>query len=93
MHDRGVVAAAKFPADLRQRTRRQLLGEVHRDLAGASDGASATVGGHLAESDIEMLGHPLLDFVDRHAPFVRAEEIVQDFVGALERDITPDQLR
>src|SRR5215469_16940819 len=26
MHDRRVVAAAKFPADLRQRTRRQLLG-------------------------------------------------------------------
>src|SRR5437868_11213506 len=92
VHDRGVIPAAELAADLRQRSRRQLLGQIHRDLTRAGDGAGAAIGGHLAQLYVEVLGDLFLNFVDRHPPLVRAEEIVQHLLHALQRDITPDQL-
>src|SRR5438270_3288399 len=92
MHDGGVITAAELAADLRQRSRRQLLGQIHCDLTRAGDGAGAAIGGHLAQFDIEVFGDLFLDFVDSNPSLVRAEQIVQHLLDALERDIAPHQL-
>src|ERR1700730_13635225 len=62
----GVVAAAEFAPDFGQGARGQLLGEVHRDLARAGDDSGAPARCHFGQLDVEMLGDPLLDRVDRH---------------------------
>src|SRR6266851_4710846 len=92
MHDRGVIATTEFLADLRQRARRQLLGEIHCDLARPRDGTSPALGGHLAQTDVEMLGDAPLDFVDGYPPLTEAQQVAQQLLCALQRDLAPDQL-
>ena len=70
-----------------------MLGEVHRHLAGPRDRARPPGGVHVGEADVEMLRHPLLDLLDRHAPLVRAQKVLQHFLAGLQRDVAPDQGR
>ena len=41
MHDRRVIATAKFPADFWQGAGGELLGQIHGDLPGPGNSASA----------------------------------------------------
>src|SRR6185503_8886943 len=61
VHHGGVVPATEFPPDLGQRARRQLLAEIHRDLARPRDGAGAARRMHIGETDVVVLGDALLD--------------------------------
>src|SRR4051794_40393556 len=62
---RRMVATAESPADLGQRARSQLLGEIHGDLPRPGDLAGAAGRGHLRLADPVMFGNPGLDLVDR----------------------------
>src|SRR5688500_3280865 len=80
VHDRGVVAAAELAADLRQRAGGQLFGQEHGDLARAGDLAGAARRLHVGQLDVEMLGHPLLDFLDGDAAVVGAQQVAQQLL-------------
>ena len=48
---------------------------------------------HVGHADIEMFGHPLLDFLDGDPPVTGAQQVVQDLLTALQRDLPADQRR
>ena len=64
MHHCRMVAPAEFTANLGQRSRGQLLGEKHRDLAWPGHLAGPPWRLHIGKLDVEMLGHAALDVLD-----------------------------
>ena len=77
VHHRGVVAVAEPAADFGQAALGELLGQVHRHLARPRHRARAPGRRHVGQPDVEMLGDPLLDLLDRHPPVVRLQDVVQ----------------
>ena len=92
VHDRRMVAPTELTPDLGERARRELLGQIHGNLAGPGHGTSAPRRMHIGYSDVEVLSDPLLYFLDGNPPVVGAEQVVEHFLSGLERNITPDQL-
>ena len=92
MHNRRMVAPAEFPTDLRKGPGGQLFGEIHRDLPRTGDRAGPSGGIHFTETDIVVFGNALLDFLDRHAPIVRTQNVVQNFLRVVEGDRPPDEI-
>src|SRR3546814_9375136 len=84
-----MVAPAKAASDLGIGTRRQFLGEIHRDLARAGDRADAALRRHLGLVEPVVRAHRALDLVDRDAR-TRATDIFGETVlGEREIDRRP----
>ena len=74
-----VIAPAEAAADVRKRFGRELLREVHRDLARAGDFAGPARRRHLGLADPVMLGDLGLDLVDRDPALVGAKDVGEHF--------------
>ena len=81
-----MVAAAEFAPDLGVAARGQHLGQIHRHLPRADDGAGATLGGHFGAVDAVELADGALDLVDGDAFAVGGEDVGELFLGEGERD-------
>ncbi|MEA3057905.1 MAG: hypothetical protein QOF34_720, partial [Sphingomonadales bacterium] len=90
---RRMIAPAEAPADIGQRLGRQLLGQLHRNLARAGDLASPARGRHLGLANAIMLGDLGLDLVDRDPPLVGAQYIGQHLLDEGDVDLTPGHHR
>jgi hypothetical protein len=84
---RRVVAPAEAAADVGQRLGRQLLRQIHRDLARPGDFAGAAGRGHLGLADAVMLGDLGLDLVDRDAALVGAQDVGEHFLDEGDVDL------
>ncbi len=91
MHDGRVVAPAELAADLGQRARGQLLGQIHRHLPGPGHRAGAPGGMHVGNAHVEVLGDAFLDLLDRDAALIRPQEVAEHLLGAFQRDRLADQ--
>ena len=88
----GVVAPAERAPDRRQRRRRQLAAEVHRDLPRVHEDLRPPGGAEVGLAHTEGLAHELLDSLDGDGR-VPGIEVVQHLARELERDRPPRQRR
>ena len=93
MDHRRVVTPAELAPDLRQRPRRQPLGQIHGDLARSGDGATTTRGNQIERLQFEMRAHQLLDLVDGNAALRVTQHVAQRGGGELQVDRVAGQLR
>ncbi len=87
MQHRGVIAPSEQLADLRQALVRQLLGEVHGDLARTGDAGRALFGIHIGHLDLVEVGHGFLDVFDRHLAILQRQQIFERFLGQTDRHV------
>ena len=93
MHHGRVVSPAKFSSDFRQGSRRQLLCQIHRDLARAGHGAGATRRVHFRQANVEMLRDAFLNLFDRDLAVIRAQHVMQHVLRCLECNWSSNQVR
>lgn len=65
VHHRRVVFASKGLADVHIRTIEKLFNQVHADLSRNDDRFGSRAGLQIADLDVEVIGHELLDLLDR----------------------------
>ena len=87
-----MVPPTEDAADLGQRSRRHLLGEIHGHLTRTGNGARAALGAHFRRIDLEMRGAGLLDFIHGDAAGIGADSIGQHLLGEIQINRTPGQL-
>src|SRR5690606_39323373 len=85
VHYRRVVAPAEGLADLGEALLRELLREVHRDLARARDVRRTPLAVHVGDLDLQEVGDRLLDRLDGDRRPIQLEQILQCFLRELGR--------
>ncbi len=86
MQHRRVVAPPEKLADLGQALLRELLGEVHRDLARPGDGGRALLAVHVRHLDLVVVGDGLLDVLHADLPVLDGQQVAQRLAGELDGD-------
>src|SRR5262245_51025850 len=87
VNDRGVVFPTKALADLRKGRAGERLRQVHGDLAGDGHGLGVVLGLEIRELDVVVVGHELLDHLDRDRLVFGVQEVAEDLVGEGEVDV------
>ena len=83
---RGVVASAEPAADFRQRTQRQRLGQIHRDLARPNHIRGPPGGQQVRAAHIVLPGHHPLDVLDLDPlRFLRTDQVAHLALGHFQR--------
>src|SRR5215469_12031830 len=86
MQNRGVVASAEAAADLRQRTQRERLGEVHRHLPWTHDVCRAPRGQKVGAAHVILASDHPLDVLDFDALRVlRTDQVAHLALGHFQR--------
>ena len=93
MQDRRVVLAAELASNFRQRSFREVLGQVHRNLPRIDDGTRIILGLDFHQAQAELLSHRLLNGFNRHLAGLRVNEILQYLLRVGKRNLRPDQRR
>src|SRR5574343_1038272 len=83
----GVVAPAEQLANLGQALLRQLLGQVHGNLARPGNAGRALLAVHVGDLDLVVVGHRLLDVFHADLPVLDRKQIAQRLARELDGDV------
>ena len=81
-----MVASAEGGAEVLVGEAGEFASEIHGDLAREDEGGGAFAADHVAEADVKVVGHALLDALDGHDVLrLLGEEVAQEFLRVLLR--------
>ena len=86
MQHGGVVAPAEQFSNFWKAFLRQLLGQVHRNLAWPRNAGRALLAVHVGDLDLVVVGHRLLDVFHTDLPVLDGQQIAQRLAGQLDGD-------
>src|SRR6202162_5760746 len=88
-----VMLSPKLPSNLRQRGLGHMFSEIHRDLPRIHDRPRIVLRLNLHQPQPKLLGHHLLDRLNRDLPRLRIDKILQHLLRVRQRNLRPNQRR